>query len=95
VGANGLDVARAMYLDLTAQPVPQDNQVEGRKFIVEDRDMLSAHAAYRQGALRLRDWVRSLGGVKEGAWFALDDPLPFFKQGFHHLTPIINRIMAR
>ena len=94
VGANGLDVARAMYLDLTAQPLPQDYQIEGRKWIVEDRDMLSSYAGYRQGALGLRDWVKSLRGVKEGAWFALDDPLPFFKQGFHHLSQIIKGIRS-
>ena len=94
VGENGLDVARAMYIDLTGQPVPQDNQVEGHKWIVEDRDLLSVITAHRNGSLGLRDWVKSLRGVKEGAWFALDDPLPFFKQGFHHLSQIIKGIRS-
>ena len=42
VGDNGLDVARAEYLDLTGQRVPSSEIVEGRKWFVEDRDLVSS-----------------------------------------------------
>ena len=78
VGFNGLDVIRAMYLDVTGQKIPHDGQVEGRKWIVEDRDLRSVYLYYRNGDITLLDFLKSLKGIREGAWFALDDPLPFF-----------------
>ncbi len=38
VGHNGIDVARAQYLDLTGQPVPPSQLVDGRKWLVEGGD---------------------------------------------------------
>ena len=74
---NGIDVARALYLDLTGQPVASAQPEEGRKWMVEDMDLVSALRSWRNGALTLRAWARSLRGVQESACFALDDPLPF------------------
>jgi hypothetical protein len=31
----------------------------------------------RRGDITLTGWARSLRGVREAAWFALDDPGPF------------------
>ena len=45
----GLDVVRAMHLDLTGRPVPASPQVNGRKLIVENIDPL-AQLAYRRRA---------------------------------------------
>jgi predicted ATP-grasp superfamily ATP-dependent carboligase len=78
---NGTDVARALYLDMTGQPVPPSRAADGRKWIVEDFDLFSATRSWRDGMLRLADWVRSLHGVEEAACFALDDPLPFLAMG--------------
>jgi D-aspartate ligase len=75
--SNGLDVARALYLDMTGQPIASAQAAEGRKWIVEDFDLISALRSWRRGALTLTDWARSLHGVEETACFALDDPLPF------------------
>ncbi len=36
VGSNGMDIVRALYLDLTNQPVISSSPKEGRKWIVED-----------------------------------------------------------
>jgi predicted ATP-grasp superfamily ATP-dependent carboligase len=77
VGEGGLDVVRAMYLDKTGQEVPKDRPVPGRKWIVEDSDLRSAFTYYRHHGLRIGQWIASLRGVKEGAWFAADDPMPF------------------
>jgi predicted ATP-grasp superfamily ATP-dependent carboligase len=78
---NGMDVARALYLDLTGQPAVAAEVAEGRKWIVEDFDLFSALRSWRMGDLTLKDWGRSLRGVQEAACFALDDPLPFLLMG--------------
>jgi predicted ATP-grasp superfamily ATP-dependent carboligase len=78
---NGMDAARALYLDRTGQEVARSNAAEGRKWFVEDFDLFSAIRSYREGALKLKDWVRSFQGVEEAASFALDDPLPFLMMG--------------
>jgi D-aspartate ligase len=77
VGDGDVDVLRAMYLDLTGQQVPATAQQEGRRWIVEPLDIASSLVYRRHGDITLRGWVRSLAGVREGAWFAADDPLPF------------------
>lgn len=74
---NGLDVLRAYYLDLTGQPVKSADIHEGRKWMVENNDLI-ALARYRgDGKTTIWRWLKSLRGVKEGAWFAWDDPRPF------------------
>jgi predicted ATP-grasp superfamily ATP-dependent carboligase len=78
---NGMDVARALYLDMTGQPVPSARAAEGRKWLVEDFDLLSALRSWREGALGLKEWAKSLRGVQEVACFSLDDPLPFLLMG--------------
>jgi D-aspartate ligase len=77
VGDGELDVLRAMYLDLTGQAVPATAQQDARRWIVEPLDITSSLVYRRRGDITLRDWVRSLKGVREAAWFAADDPLPF------------------
>jgi predicted ATP-grasp superfamily ATP-dependent carboligase len=77
VGRDGLDVVRAMYLDLTGQPVPRDTPDERRVWWVENYDIAAAVDAWRAGDLSLRRWAGSLRRVDEPAWFARDDPAPF------------------
>jgi predicted ATP-grasp superfamily ATP-dependent carboligase len=77
----GMDVVRALYLDVTRQPVAPAQAAEGRKWIVEDFDLLSALRSRKDGALKLKDWVRSLHGIQEAACFAFDDPLPALMMG--------------
>jgi D-aspartate ligase len=73
----GVDVVRAAYLDLTGQEVPDNPQVDGRSFVVENYDPLGALGYWRRGDLTLRAWARSLSGVDEAAWFAREDLRPF------------------
>jgi D-aspartate ligase len=75
---SGMDVLRAEYLYLTGQLVPKGKAVEGRKWIVEDYDLLSSLSLFRSGALKVKDWSQSLRGIQEAGYFASDDPLPFF-----------------
>ena len=74
--ADGMDVARALYLNLTGQPVPPAQIVDGRKWIVEDFDLFSSLRTLMDGALKPKEWLGSLRGTRETACFAWDDPLP-------------------
>src|SRR5205085_8153781 len=78
VAENGLDVLRALYLDLTGQAVPSAKARNGRKWIDEPHDLLSAVMLARARTLGVRSWLRSLRGLTEAAWFARDDVVPFF-----------------
>jgi predicted ATP-grasp superfamily ATP-dependent carboligase len=77
VATNGMDVVRALYLDLTGQPVPPSAARDGRRWLVEPNDLRASLAYRREGTLSLRQWLGSLRGVEEAAWFAADDPVPF------------------
>lgn len=80
VGRRGMDVARALYLDMTGQSVPQDVPIEGRKWVVEFNDIKSCRAYRRDRRLSFADWIRSYRGVEEAAFFAWDDPRPFLRE---------------
>ena len=77
VDGNGLDVVRALYRDMTGQPVPPQAASEGRKWLVENLDLESCIRYRRDGKLPALAWLASYGGVREGAWFARDDLRPF------------------
>ena len=76
--AAGVDVVRALHLDLTGREVHRRPQRDGRVFVVEQSDLLASLGYHRAGDLSLRSWLSSLwGGRRELAWFARDDPAPF------------------
>ena len=62
----GIDVVRAQYLDLTGHPIPHGEQVDGRGFLVENYDPISAFRYWRSHELNLRSWMESLRTVDEG-----------------------------
>lgn len=77
VAHSGMDVVRAMYLDLTNQAIVEPVEpIEGRRWVIEDCDFFSALDNQREGLLKLGEWVRSFRRVEESAWFDLRDPLP-------------------
>ena len=76
VAENGMDVARAMYLDLTGQTVVPGAPRQGRKWFVEDQDLVSCLRYHRQGDLTFRQWVKSFRGVEEAGFYASDDLYP-------------------
>jgi len=74
----GVDVVRALHLDLSGRPVPSARLIENHTFIAEPYDLLASASYWRQGALTLRIWWQSLAGEsRETAWFSWDDPAPF------------------
>jgi predicted ATP-grasp superfamily ATP-dependent carboligase len=74
---NGIDLARAYYLDMTGQRVPRSSASNGRKWIVGDLDFVSSLRYFTSGHLKLTQWLRSLRNIEESAYFATDDLLPF------------------
>uniref|UniRef100_UPI0006EBBDFB hypothetical protein n=1 Tax=Streptomyces prasinopilosus TaxID=67344 RepID=UPI0006EBBDFB len=58
----GLDVVRALHLDLTGRPLPYGDPVAGRSFVVEN------HAPFAV--------LRAAPGGRELAWYAPDDRAP-------------------
>jgi predicted ATP-grasp superfamily ATP-dependent carboligase len=76
VSDNGMDVVRALYLDLTGQPISPGQPQWGRKWVVEDLDLASTVRYMKRGELTLRAWIKSFRGVQESAYFAPSDPLP-------------------
>jgi predicted ATP-grasp superfamily ATP-dependent carboligase len=76
VAENDHDVVRALYLDVTGQPQPPVTPREGRRWLIEDFDLISSLHYFQEGSLRPADWIRSFSGVQEGAWFSWRDPAP-------------------
>jgi len=76
-GHDGMDVLRALYLDLTGQPVPRSAPRHGRRWMVEPYDLVAAAQLHAERQLTVRRWLGSYRGVQETAWFDYRDPLPF------------------
>ncbi|MGW3371040.1 carboxylate--amine ligase [Streptomyces hydrogenans] len=87
----GLDVVRALHLDLTDRPVPAFSPAYGRRFVVENYTALSLLAspgrryAPEPGAGRV---------PTERAWFAADDPAPALAMGRAWLAHLLRRALA-
>ena len=72
---DGVDVVRALHLDLTGRPVPRGHQIDGRRYVVGHLSGPSALASLRDGRAATQPWSRAGAGA-ERAWFAIDDPVP-------------------
>lgn len=77
----GIDVVRALHLDLTGRDVPRGQQVCHRRIVVGHVD-IPARIAYRRLGQRATSahpaslMKRPKGTSTECAWLAADDPLP-------------------
>src|SRR5207245_10504006 len=78
VAEHGMDVARALYLDLTGRQVIPGTAREGRKWVVEDQDLVSCLRYHQQGKLTFKQWLDSFRGVEEAGYYASDDLAPCF-----------------
>jgi D-aspartate ligase len=83
--AAGIDVVRALHLDLTGRPVPPGAPPAGRRIIIEHAD-LPARLAYR-GGRPARSSAPRRPTSTELAWLAPDDPAPFLAAGLRLAGP--------
>ena len=67
----GIDVVRAMHLDLSGRPIPSGTPIDGERFIVEPWDLQSL------AANRDQPWTGGAGRPRL-AWWANDDLKPVF-----------------
>lgn len=74
--AAGIDVVRALHLDMTGRSVPVAEQVSGRRIVVEHFD-LPARLAYRKSTTYSAPSAPVRATSTELAWAARDDPVPF------------------
>ena len=95
VADNGLDVVRALHLDLTGRDVPASTITNGRKWIDEVGDLATSIKLGRERTLGLRSWASSLSGLDEAAWFALDDPLPSLGVSIQALPRAVRAVARR
>jgi D-aspartate ligase len=96
----GIDLVRAMHLDLTGRTVPSGGQLEGRSFTVEILDG-PARIAARRGhrSAQLPEPPKSApsarggrGRLRELAWSAADDPLPALSAVVRSAGPAAHRL---
>jgi predicted ATP-grasp superfamily ATP-dependent carboligase len=87
----GIDVVRAMHLDLTGRPLPGGRQIDGRRYIVEDLALASAVAYRRDHAPKEPVFGLARAGV-ERAWLASDDPLPALAAAVRIAIHVLRRL---
>ena len=85
----GMDVVRALYCDMTGQPVLTGEEREGRKWMVEYFDIFTSPTYMRKDKLSVLQWLRSYKGLEELSWFAWDDLAPFFMMGWRSLQRVM------
>lgn len=69
----GVDVVRALHLNLTGRPVPPGGQIDGLRHVVGLQDQRGYLAQRRAGARTEPPFAR---GAVERSWWAADDPKP-------------------
>ena len=83
----GVDVVRALHLDLTGRQVPRAREVDGKRLSVEHVDIPArlVYWLHERRAPAASPAGQGAGsddppepGPTEYAWLAADDPLPFF-----------------
>ncbi|MEU2239364.1 ATP-grasp domain-containing protein [Streptomyces sp. NPDC018338] len=87
---DGVDVVRAMHLDLTGRDVPPGPQVDGRVFVAGQLDLPSVLAWLREEH-RLPPALLP-GPDTERAWLSREDPLPAAAEAVRFLGAVARRI---
>jgi len=95
VAENGLDVCRDMYLDLTGQPRYPAVPIEGRRWLIEDFDIISTYDYFREGSLTFSEWISSFKRVQEGLWFSWKDPWPFVRMSLGMIKKVAVSLLKR
>jgi predicted ATP-grasp superfamily ATP-dependent carboligase len=88
----GIDVVRAMHLDMTGSSIPNDPPVTGRRFIVEHLDAAARLAYQPAKSSSVSDHCHSR---TEFAWISWDDPVPTVAMATRLLCTVLTRILRR
>ncbi|GAA3444394.1 ATP-grasp domain-containing protein [Planomonospora venezuelensis] len=91
----GLDLVRALHLDLTGGAVPEGRPAYGRTYLVENYDAFPAFHDRRTGELTYAGWLRSVREADEFAWFSAEDFKPFVAMTRQTLKRGFTRIARR
>jgi D-aspartate ligase len=91
----GVDVVRALHLDLSGRPVPDAPQAEGCTFTSDFTDLAVFRTYCRRGLLSPGRWLKQVLGADEHAWFAADDLAPFEAAGRRFGTRFLRRNRRR
>jgi predicted ATP-grasp superfamily ATP-dependent carboligase len=83
---DGVDVVRALHLDLTGRELPLGRQVDDRRFVVGNL-ALPAWFGYHGVRTTVSRYEGHDGGV-ERAWLASDDPMPGVVAAVRSLRPL-------
>ncbi|MGH6839954.1 MAG: hypothetical protein ACREDT_14390 [Methylocella sp.] len=87
----GINVVRALHLDLTGRGVRRSPMVEGRVLIVEPFELAACFYYLCRRKLTVRAWWSSFSGSRKFAWFSWGDPLPFLSMWIRLLLLIPER----
>jgi hypothetical protein len=88
----GIDVVRALHLDMTGRSIPDDPPVNGRRFIVEHLDAAAcmAHERARTPSVADHPYHRT-----EFAWISWDDPAPTVAMTTRLFWTVLNKLLRR
>jgi predicted ATP-grasp superfamily ATP-dependent carboligase len=79
--AGGVDLIYTMYCECVGWPLPENREqtYKGAKWIYLRRDLQSSVKHWRKRTLTIKEWWKSIRGVKGYAVFSWSDPLPFIE----------------
>ncbi len=86
----GIDVVRAMHLDMSGRPIPVGTQIDGERFVIEAWDLANLMSKPRHP-------LRDLGGAgrPRTAWLAADDMAPVLASAWTQLGQSLEVWMRR
>lgn len=93
VDMNDDDVVRVMYRDMIGRTTIPTPVREGRRWLVEDKDILSTIKYFKEGTLTARRWFASLRGIEETGYFDRRDLFPFFRMLRNHVRRRIRKLL--
>lgn len=87
----GIDVVRALHLDLTGREIEQAPMIEGRLFLAEHLYLRSVFRGARPTKLATEPTAPHLSSTRKLAWWSIDDPLPCLVAGMRLIFAAIRR----
>lgn len=94
----GINIPELWYQDLMGMELPSRVRPQTHRryaWVDEYRDLVGAYELWRDGQLRLRDWVKSYSRVRSFALLSPWDPVPGLRVGVRLVEGIFNRGMRR